>query len=472
MAEVLIVGGGVVGMGLGMLLARDEHTVTILERDPQAPPPDPDGAWNSWERRGVNQMRLPHLFLSRYHQILQSELPEVAAAIERDGAIRFNPMHDAPEAFTGGVRPDDDRFTMLSGRRVVVERAVASVAEETPGLTVRRGVAVAGLIGGAEVMVGVPHVTGVRTTDGEGVSADLIIDCGGRRSALPDWLEALGARRPVDEIDDIGFTYHGRHFRAKEGQLPVALGPGLQPYGSISALTLPADNGSWSVTLIARSGDRELAGLKDPQRWKSVVQALPTVAHWLDGDPLDDRIVSMTKIEDRHREMRPGGVPVATGVVAVADAWACTNPSVGRGASLGMLHSQALRDTLRQVGPDGPAAFSEAFATATEATVEPWYRATQSFDRHRLAEMTAFAESTVYDPGDPDYEMSGALALAAQRDPDAFRAFIDVIGVLELPEVVLTRPGLFEKVIELGAAWRAEPAFGPDRATLVALANA
>jgi hypothetical protein len=137
-----------------------------------------------------------------------------------------------------------------------------------------------------------------------------------------------------------------------------------------------------------------------------------------------------------------------------------------------MLHSQALRDTLRQVGPDGPAAFSEAFATATEATVEPWYRATQSFDRHRLAEMTAFAESTVYDPGDPDYEMSGALALAAQRDPDAFRAFIDVIGVLELPEVVLTRPGLFEKVIELGAAWRAEPAFGPDRATLVALANA
>jgi 2-polyprenyl-6-methoxyphenol hydroxylase-like FAD-dependent oxidoreductase len=472
MAEVLIVGGGVVGMGLGTMLARDAHTVTILERDAQPAPKDPEEAWESWERKGVNQMRLPHLFLSRYRQILQSELPDVATAIERDGAVRFNPVQDAPEAFTGGSRQGDERFTMLSGRRVVVERAVASVAEETPGLEVRRGVAVAGLIGGAEVTAGIPHVTGVRTSAGEDVRADLVIDCGGRRSALPDWLEALGARRPEDQVDDSGFIYMGRHFRSPDGQLPVALGPGLQAYGSISVLSLPADNGTWSVTLVARSGDRALFGMKDPQRWESVVRALPTVAHWLDGEPLEDRIVMMTKIEDRHRDLRPGGVPVATGVVAVADAWACTNPSVGRGASIGMLHAQALRDTLRQTGPDDPAAFSEAFAAATEATVEPWYRTTLSFDRHRLAEMTAFADGTVYDPGDPEYEMTGALALAGQRDPDAFRAFVDILGVLELPEVALARPGLFDKVIALGAAWRDEPAFGPDRTTLVALANA
>jgi 2-polyprenyl-6-methoxyphenol hydroxylase-like FAD-dependent oxidoreductase len=472
MAEVLIVGGGVVGLGLGMMLARDHHSVTILERDPQAPPEDAQGAWDSWERRGVNQMRLPHLFLSRYRDILEAELPEVAAAMARDGAVRLNPVQDTPDAFTGPPRPGDERFAMLSGRRAVVERAVASVADETPGLTVRRGVAVAGLIGGAEVLSGTPHVTGVRTTDGDDHSADLVIDCGGRRSALPDWLEALGARRPVDEVDDSGFTYLGRHFRSPDGQLPVALGPGLQAYGSISALTLPADNGSWSVTLITRSGDRPLLGLKDPERWERVVRALPTVAHWLDGDRIEDRIVTMSKIEDRHREIRPDGVPVATGLVAVADAWACTNPSVGRGASIGMLHAQVLRDTLRQIGPDHPAAFSDAFATATEATVEPWFRATQSFDRHRLAEMSAVAEGAVYDPGDPGYEMSQALAVAALRDHDVFRGFIDVVGVLELPEVVLARPGLFEKVVELGGAWREEPSFGPDRATLVALANA
>jgi hypothetical protein len=137
-----------------------------------------------------------------------------------------------------------------------------------------------------------------------------------------------------------------------------------------------------------------------------------------------------------------------------------------------MLHAQALRDTLRRTGPDDPAALGEAFAAATEATVEPWYQATLSFDRHRLAEMSAIAEGTTYDPGDPAYEMTKALALATQRDPDAFRAFLDIAFVLELPEVALARPGLAEKVVAHGAAWRDEPAFGPDRAALVALANA
>lgn len=329
-----------------------------------------------------------------------------------------------------------------------------------------------GLTCGAEAITGVPHVKGVRTSDGEELIADLVIDCSGRRSALPAWLEAAGARRPDDEVADSGFIYLGRHFHSRDGQLPVALGGALQPYGSISVLTLPADNDTWSVTLVARSGDRALLGLRDPRRWESVVKALPTVAHWLEGDPIEDRIVAMAKIEDRHREMRPDGIPVATGILAVADAWACTNPSVGRGASIGMLHAQALRDTLRETGPDRPADLSEGFGSATAATVEPWYQGTLSFDRHRLAEMKAFAEGATYDPGNPEYEMTRALAQASLRDPDVFRAFSDIVGVLELPETVLARPGMFEKVVGLGADWRDEAPIGPNRGELVAMANA
>jgi 2-polyprenyl-6-methoxyphenol hydroxylase-like FAD-dependent oxidoreductase len=470
-ARVLIIGGGVVGMGLGMMLAHDDHAVTILERDSQPAPVDPDGAWKSWERRGVNQFRLPHLFLSRYRQILEQELPAAAAAIDRAGAVRFNPVRDAPDFITGGAQEGDHRFEILSGRRAVVERAVASVAEETVGLEVRRGVAVTGLSGDIPASGGVPRVTGVRTADGEELRADLVVDCGGRRSALSDWLEALGARRPVDDVEDSGFIYFGRHFHSRDGQLPAAIGPALQPYGSISVLTLPADNGTWAVTVVARSGDRALLGLKDLHHWEQTVRALPTAAHWLDGEPIEDHVVTMAKIEDRHRDLYPGGVPVATGVVAVADAWSCTNPSLGRGASIGMLHARALRDTLRQVASDEPIAFSDAFAAATAEIVEPWYQSTLSFDRHRLGEMAALADGSTYDPGDPAYEMAAALSTASSRDPDAFRGVIDVALVLELPEVVLARPGMFDKVVELGSDWRSEPAFGPDRAELVKLAN-
>ena len=76
MARVVMVGGGVVGLCGAQMLARDGHEVTVLERD-AAPPPDPEDAWNGWERRGVNQFRLPHLMLPRWRTLMARELPDV-----------------------------------------------------------------------------------------------------------------------------------------------------------------------------------------------------------------------------------------------------------------------------------------------------------------------------------------------------------------------------------------------------------
>ena len=290
MDEIVVIGGGVVGLGLGMLLAQEGHRVTVLERDGETPPADAEGAWGAWERKGVNQFRLPHLFLPRFRQIVESELPDVAAALDRDGALRFNPVADAPVEMTGGPRQGDSRYGFLSGRRAMVERTVASVADVTDGLTVRRGVAVTGLTCGTEVLAGIPHVNGVTTADGA-VTADLVIDCSGRRSSLPAFLATIGAQPPIDQAEESGFLYMGRHFRSANGDLPATLGGPLQEYGSISVLLLPADNGTWSVTLVTRADDRELLGLKDPERWQRAIEALPTAAHWLDGEPLEDRIV-------------------------------------------------------------------------------------------------------------------------------------------------------------------------------------
>jgi 2-polyprenyl-6-methoxyphenol hydroxylase-like FAD-dependent oxidoreductase len=314
-------------------------------------------------------------------------------------------------------------------------------------------------------------VSGVRTAEGEELRADLVVDCCGRRSASPGWLEALGGRRPDEELEDSGFIYLGRHFRARDGVTPRDFGPALLEWGSVSTLTLPADNGTWSVTVVGRSSDRVILGFRDVQRWERLVRSLPPVAPWLEGEPIEDGIVTMSKIEDRHREYVPGGSPVATGLVAVADAWACTNPSLGRGASIGMMHAQSLRDTLRQVGPDRPGELAEAFADATASIVEPWYAATVSFDRQRLAEMAAIAQGHTYTNDDPGFELGKAMAVASGRDAGVLRAFLSVVNVLETPNQAMARPGVMEKVIELGAGWRDEPQIGPDRKELVAMAT-
>ena len=103
-------------------------------------------------------------------------------------------------------------------------------------------------------------MTGVRTEDGSEITADVVIDASGRRSGLASWLVAAGARPPLEELEDSGFIYYGRHYRSKDGSLPVSLGGALQNYGSISSLTLGADNGHWAVIITARRMMQRCAG--------------------------------------------------------------------------------------------------------------------------------------------------------------------------------------------------------------------
>ena len=470
MARIVIIGAGVVGLGTAMLLAGDGHQVTVLERDPISPP-EPVEAWERWQRPGLNQFRLPHFFLAGFRSVVDAELPEVSGALRAGGALRLNVIGDAPREMTGGWRDGDDCYELLTGRRPVVEAVIATQAAATRGVEVRRGTAVTGMVSGASALPGVPHVTGVRTKDGESIPADLVVDMSGRRSALPGWLSEIGARDPAEELEDSGFVYYGRHFRSVDGSVPPAIGPNVMDWGTITSLTLPADNGTWAIALVTSSKDTALRPLRETGRWEAVVRGLPLVAHWLDGTPIEDGVQVMAHLEDRYRGFVADGRPVATGVVAVADSWACSNPANGRGASIGMLHAVTLRDQLREVDLDDPAAFAEAFHTATARTVEPWYRATLATDRYRLAEIESGVRGGTYDPQDSQYQLGKALGAAAGQDPDCLRAYLDIWLVLRTPGEVFARPGLREKILQLGSGWRDVEPLGPSREQLLALAS-
>lgn len=469
--KVVITGGGMIGLCSAMLLAKDGHDVTVVERDPAAPP-DPRLAWETWERRGINQFRLAHAFLSRFRDIIESELPELATALVDAGACRYNMVANIPDEMKGGSRAEDSGFEMITGRRTFTEAVTARTCEETKGVTVRRGTPVEALLTGAASALGVPHANGVRLAGGEAIEADLVVDATGRRSPLPSWLRDAGAAPIEEELEDCGFTYYGRHYRSPEGALPAMIGPAKQDYGSISVLTLPADNGTWSVTLIASSKDTDLRRVRDPDTFVNVVRTLPLAAHWLDGETIDDGVATMSKIEDRIRNFAPGGRPVATGVLPLADSWACTNPSLGRGVSIGAMHALALRDLLRTDAIEDPGALAMAWAAATALTVEPWYRSTLFYDRHRLDQVHAIMNGDAYQTNEEGWHLLERMQAAALADGDVLRAFVSNAMVLRLPEEILADDSLRARIDELGAAAADQPQLGPTRAELLAAAGA
>jgi hypothetical protein len=232
----------------------------------------------------------------------------------------------------------------------------------------------------------------------------------------------------------------------------------------VSTLTLVADNGTWGVGVVASARDAALRSLRDEACWGRVVRAFPLIAHWTDAEPITE-VTVMAKIEDRHRQYVVGGKPVATGVVPLADAWACSNPSLGRGISIGMAHAAALRRLVHEDISD-PAQQARRWSALTDETVGPLMEETHTFDGHRLAEIAAAIDGRPYETSDDAWNFELALRTAAVKDPDLLRASIEIAMVLDTTATVLARPGLAERAHALADR---EPLPGPDRAQLLQL---
>jgi 2-polyprenyl-6-methoxyphenol hydroxylase-like FAD-dependent oxidoreductase len=439
--------------------------VTVLERDGAPVPASPDEAWERWSRDGVTQFRQTHYLSPRGRELLDEGLPDVAAGLEVAGGIRVDVLEHMPLSIVDRTpREGDERYVTLTARRPTLEHVVAQIAEAEPDLRIRRGTVARELV--VRVYNGVPHVAGVRTERGETLEADLVVDAMGRRSQLPRWLAAVGAGPVHEEAGDSGFLYYTRFFRSDGRGIPAPRRPMLTAIGTFSLLTVPADNDTWSVTIYTSAGDRPLKRLRDPERWSAVVAACPRHAHWLDGEPLTD-VIPMGGIVDRYRRLAANGRPAATGVALVGDAWACTNPSLGRGMTLGLLHAVRLRDTAG-THLDDPREFAEAWDTITEEELTPWYRDTVEEDRTRLAEIEALRHGVAYAPpaGSPA-ALRTALLSAAVRDADAYRALLATRNCLSRQAEVLADDGFLLRVMELAGTGEPQPPLGPGRERLL-----
>ncbi|NED14246.1 FAD-dependent oxidoreductase, partial [Streptomyces sp. SID9124] len=73
MADIVVLGAGVAGLGLAAFAARRGHRVTLVERDGPPPEGGADAEVADWERRGVPHARQGHALLGLGISVLRQE---------------------------------------------------------------------------------------------------------------------------------------------------------------------------------------------------------------------------------------------------------------------------------------------------------------------------------------------------------------------------------------------------------------
>ena len=481
--RVVVVGGGVSGLGSAFVLARQGHQVTVVERDDTPMPSSADEAFD-WDRRGAPQVRHSHAFLAKLVGLLRRDYPDVYAELLAQGATEMRFGEDLPPTIVDFQRlAEDDELVMLACRRTTFEWVVRGAALAEGHVTFRTGVGVDGLLAGPGADgSAVPHIVGVRLADGTTIDADLTVVAAGRRSALSEWLAAVGSQPVAEEVDDTGIVYFSRFYRLDEGQVyPPRTGPIGGDLGYLKYGVFVGDNNTFSVTLATPTNDDQLRKmLADPAVFDACARQLVATAPWLDGraSPITEQVHVMAGLLNRWRDHVVDGVPVATGVLPVGDAVLCTNPLYGRGCSTAFWSAHLMADAVA-AHADDPMAMALAYDEALRSEIFPFYRSGVDQDREarRVAAALLAGEDPDGDSSDPRTFMRSVfregLLPAMRTDAVVLRAFFRGLNLLSTPDALAQDPDVSARVL---AAWQdrenrpPEEPLGPKhRAELLAL---
>ena len=369
-------------------------------------------------------------------------------------------------------------MTVLICRRSTLEAVIRAHVQALPGVVIRSGVFVRGLITEPDAAGGLV-ARGLRLEGGEDVRGDLVIDAGGRGSPMTDFLEAIGRAPPVD-FEGCAILYFTRFYRLLPGaeEPPRADIPGNGDLGYVKFGVFPADAGTFSITLAVPEIEAALrVAVVRPETFEAICARIPGVARWTDparAEPVS-RVHAMGDLSSVWREAAPDGRAPLRGLISVGDSLVRTNPLYGRGCVFAAVEAHLLREAL--AGADDPDTRAKLYGEAVRRELRGF------FDDMRLQDRRAAARAARAFGAAPEDRsvrkrfgrwLEQGITVAIRSDLDLLRAVMLSFHMLAPPRAWLRRPSTWAKIARALAQSqqakrsRLPPVLGPGRTEMIA----
>lgn len=427
----------VIGASIGGLLAAralSEHFTQVIVIDRDALPATPAS------RQRVPQGRQLHVLLARGRSVLEELFPGLSAQL-RDAGAPIVDLHEHVHWYNDGylMRRAPSDLIGVGVSRPLLEHTIRTRVAALPGVQLRPQTTVTGLLTDDSGTT----VTGVRVTpDSEpdapyAITADLVVDAGGRASHSPRWLTQLGYPAPPEEHVRVDVTYVTRLYRRCPEHLDGLLGaltnavPGAPRAGIAAAL----EDDQVAIALNGMLGEQPPTDDAGMVAYAERLAAPHIATIVREAPPVGEPVTMRFPASVRRRYERLRQFP--SGYLVVADALCSFNPIYGQGMTVASLQALLLRRLLAERRTGIAPRF---FRGAARIIDGPWTIAVGT--DLRFPEVPGRRSARVRLTN----EFVHRLHIAATRDAVLGAAFLRVLNLVR-PPTSLLRPGIILRVL-------------------------
>ncbi|MGO1050305.1 FAD-dependent oxidoreductase [Crossiella sp. CA198] len=433
--HAVVIGAGIAGLLAARVLADHFATVTLIERDrlPDGPTPRP----------GTPQDRHPHGLLTRGAEVFESLFPGLRAELRAEGAPVIDFCQDVRFRFATGLAPQ-----LASGilaqpvSRPLLEYILRRRVRALGPVTIRTGCRVTALlpdqtgrgVRGVRVLA-----CGDRPLQATTITAQLVVDAGGRSSRLPAWLADLGLPLPRQTTVDPGVGYATRVYLPQPGAVTGyqhLVQPLRHPDARRGCFATTVENGR---LLLALHAAHERAPRTDEEFTAFVAALDPGLAEATAARQPAPEIAQYSRAVNRrvhYHRLRHW----PAGLLVLGDAVCAFNPIYGQGMAVAALEARLL-DRILNRRPRLTGLPRRFHRRQARLTLAPW--------------LLAAASDRCWQPGRPPLAARAArwylrrLQRLIPSSPTVFHRFARVLNMLDSP-VALAHPSVLWRVLTAG----------------------